>query len=65
MEKLKLIIAREYKSIVARKSFIVITLLLPVLMVALMALPAFLAWINDAGSEAKVVAVVDHSGGYG
>ena len=64
MEKLKLIIAREYMSIVGRKSFIVMTLLIPVLMLVCMALPVGIAYLNDRGSDTKTVAVVDHSGRY-
>ena len=39
MDKLRLIIAREYMSIVGRKSFIILTLLLPVLIIACGDLP--------------------------
>ena len=60
MSRLGLIIQREYLSIVAKKSFIFTTLLLPVLMVVLCGvLPILLA--NVKSDEKKVVAVVDQS----
>ena len=60
MSKLGLIIQREYMSIVAKKSFIFTTLLLPILMVALCGiLPVFLA--NVKSDEKKVVAIVDQN----
>lgn len=55
-----LIIKREYMSRVRRKSFIISTLLMPVLMIVLMALPAIIA--NIAGPEDKKVAIVDNTG---
>jgi len=64
MNKLRLIIAREYLSIVGRKSFIVMTLLIPVLMLLIGIIPVGLAWLNDRGSEAKQVAVIDETGRY-
>ena len=39
MNRLSLIIRREYMSLVARKSFIVTTLLMPVLMIACVLIP--------------------------
>ena len=65
MEKLKLIILREYMSIVGRKSFIVMTLLIPVIMILCMALPAAIGYFNNSASEAQTVAVIDESGRYG
>ena len=48
MSRLGLIIQREYMQIVAKKSFIFTTILLPILMVALVAiLPAFLANVKS------------------
>ena len=64
MNKLRLIIAREYLSIVGRKSFILMTLLLPLLMVVIVAIPVWLAWLNDKGSETQQIAVIDETGRY-
>lgn len=60
---LALIIKREYMERVARKSFIITTLLMPIFMVALMALPSLV--MIFAGPENKSIAVVDHSGAIG
>lgn len=57
---LSLIIKREYFSRVKRKSFIITTILMPLLMVALMLLPAAIAMFS--GTETKTVEVVDHTG---
>ena len=65
MDKLKLIIAREYMAMVGRKSFIVMTILLPILMVALIAIPAGIAYLNDKGSDTETIAVIDESGRFG
>lgn len=64
MEKLKLIIAREYMSMIGRKSFIVMTILLPVLMILIIALPLLIGYLNDAGSDVEQVAVIDETGRY-
>ena len=55
-----LIIKREFLSRVRRKSFIISTILMPVLMIGLMALPTIIASV--AGPEDKKVAIVDHTG---
>lgn len=55
-----IIIAREYKSRVKRKSFIITTILMPLIFVALMALPAAVASL--AGPEEKKIAVIDNTG---
>lgn len=57
MNRLSLIIRREYLNIVARKSFIVMTLLIPVLSILCMAAPALLMGINDG--ELRNVVVID------
>lgn len=54
---------REYYSLVAKKSFIISTLLVPVLMLALMFIPALLMEVNK--SDALNVAVVDLSDKFG
>ncbi len=62
MDKLRLIIAREYMSIVGRKSFIILTLLLPVLIIACGALPILMESINTSGDQAQQIAVSDKTG---
>jgi ABC-2 type transport system permease protein len=61
MDKLWLIIKREYLTRVKKKSFILITLLSPIIMVAMMALPALLV-VFAGGDEQKSIAVKDESG---
>jgi len=61
MKKLWLIIQREYITRVRKKSFILITLLSPIIMVAIMTLPALL--VSFAGEDQQQsIAVVDESG---
>ena len=60
MNKTLLIIKREYLSRVRKKSFIVMTILGPVLMAATIILPAFLADWSEATK--KNVAVLDETG---
>ncbi len=63
MSKLLLIIEREYMSIAGRKSFLVMTLLIPVLMVLLMFLPSWLAEINKTSTTEKTaITVIDETG---
>ncbi|MCF0182254.1 MAG: ABC transporter permease [Muribaculaceae bacterium] len=62
MNKLKLIIAREYKAIVMSKSFIFTTLLMPLIMVLCGAIPALIGYFNDKTSEAETIAVIDETG---
>ena len=64
MNKLRLIIAREYMSIVGRKSFIIMTLLIPILFIIIAAVPMALAYLNDKGSDTQQIAVIDDSGRY-
>ena len=62
MNKILLIIQREYSSRVKKKSFIVMTFLVPVLFIGMIALVAFLvAKQNDLGDKHKIE-VVDESG---
>lgn len=58
--KISLIIKREYTQRVRRKSFIITTILFPILMIGLMALPTIIAAVSNP--ETKHVAVVDKSG---
>jgi len=62
MNKILLIIQREYLSRVKKKSFIVMTFLVPALFIGMMALVAFLVTKqNDIGDKHKIE-VVDESG---
>ncbi len=60
MNKLLIIIRREYLNIVARKSFIFMTLLIPLISVLCMAAPALLMGLND-GDQKKVVVIDEGS----
>ncbi|MDD4921161.1 MAG: ABC transporter permease [Bacteroidales bacterium] len=62
MSKLGLIIEREYLSRVRKKTFIILTILTPLLLAALVAVPLLLSFIK--GSEVRKIAVSDHSGLY-
>lgn len=62
MSKIGLIIKREYLHRVSKKSFIIMTLLMPVLMVALVFVPLWLASIK--GSEVRNIVVIDATGKY-
>ena len=62
MSKIGLVIAQEYKNRVAKKSFLVLTLLMPILFVALIFTPIWLATLKDG--EVKLVAVIDQTGKY-
>jgi ABC-2 type transport system permease protein len=63
MSKIQQIIEREYMSRVRKKSFLILTFLVPVLLLALIFVPFLLSTMN--GSEVKQVAVADNSGLYG
>ena len=58
-EKIFLIIAREYLTRVRKKSFIVMSILGPLLIATIYIVPI---WLTQAGSEDKLVAVKDESG---
>ncbi len=62
MNKVSLIIRREYLSRVRKKSFIVMSILGPVLFAAMLVLPAWIATMED--DDAKTIAVIDHTGLY-
>jgi ABC-2 type transport system permease protein len=62
MSKISLIIEREYLSRVRKKSFIIMSILGPVLFAALMVVPAWLATMED--DTAKTRAVIDQTGLY-
>ncbi len=57
---LGIVITREYLERVKRKSFIISTLLVPLLMIALMFAPALIMIFSD--HESKTVAVLDDTG---
>jgi len=62
MSKIGLIIKREYLYRVSKKSFIILTLLMPFLIVAMIFVPLWLASIK--GSEIRNIAVIDVTGKY-
>ena len=64
MDKLRLIIAREYMSIVGRKSFIILTLLLPLLIVLFGSMPFLMESLNNSGNQTEQIAVIDETGKY-
>jgi ABC-2 type transport system permease protein len=59
MNKIKLIIQREYLTRVRKKSFVIMTILGPILMAALMIVPVYISSIT---SGVKKVGIVDESG---
>lgn len=59
MNKISLIIQREYSTRVKKKSFIIMTLLMPVLMAGLLILPTYFASMED--KESRTIAVYDGS----
>lgn len=60
MNKIAVIIKREYYTRVRKKSFIVMTILAPILMAALIILPTFLM-MSDGGDFKKIAVVEDKS----
>ncbi|HZL12399.1 MAG TPA: ABC transporter permease [Prolixibacteraceae bacterium] len=60
MNKSFLILKREYLTRVKKKSFIIMTLLVPIMMAALTILPAYLATMDD--KEERTIAVYDPTG---
>lgn len=59
MNKIKLIIIREYLTRVKKKSFVIMTLLGPVLMAALMLVPV---WIATKDKDIQLIEVIDETG---
>ncbi|MGB5556359.1 MAG: ABC transporter permease, partial [Flavobacteriaceae bacterium] len=59
MNKLSLIIKREYLAKVRNKSFVIMTFLSPILMVGMVVLIAYLTKVND--SEQRVIAILNES----
>ncbi len=62
MNKILLIIQREYLSRVKKKSFIVLTILVPVLFIGMFALIGYMAVKSDDLADEKKVQVIDESG---
>lgn len=60
--KIGIVIEREYRARVMKKSFIIMTLLMPLIMVGLMFVPAL---IMSNTSDEQTVAVIDRTGLYG
>lgn len=60
MSKVSIIIGREYAERVKKKSFIFTTILMPVFMLALMAVPALI--VAMGGTDTRTVTVVDPDG---
>ena len=58
--KIGIIIGREFNERVRKKSFIITTILMPVLMIALMTAPALI--MEFSKGEQKSIAVIDESG---
>ena len=56
--KIGIVIGREFNTRVRKRSFIVVTLIVPILMIALIALPIFLGMLS-IGKEK--IAVIDHT----
>lgn len=59
MNKISIILRREYMTRVSKKSFIVTTLLVPIFMVAIMVIPTWLATRDD--TQERTIAVFDES----
>ncbi len=59
MKKIRIIIAREYLTRIKKKSFIIMTILGPILMAALFIVPIWISTMGD--DEDKLIAVVDSS----
>ncbi len=62
MSKISLIIEREYLTRVQKKSFILLTILSPIIMVALMCTPILLSQVSS--DEIRQIAVIDQTGLY-
>lgn len=62
MSKISLIIEREYLTRVQKKSFILMTILSPIIMVALVFAPIWLSQLSS--DETRLIAVIDQTGLY-
>ena len=63
MKRISIILWREFLAIAGKKTFIVTTILIPVISIACLGLPFLMSKINTGDTEA--VAIVDESGRYG
>lgn len=61
MSKLSIVILREFKTRITKKSFILMTVLMPFLFAALIFVPI---WLGQIGSEQEKVVVIDKTGHY-
>lgn len=61
MNKLLIIIRREYRAIVGSKSFLVMTILSPLILLMCVATPIVIEHFNDQASEQETVTVIDQS----
>ena len=64
MNKILLIIQREYLSRVKKRSFIVLTILVPVLFIGMFGLIGYLAVKGDDLGDKKKVQVIDENGAF-
>lgn len=64
MKKLGVIISREYREKVLKKSFIIFTILTPIFFIAVSFIPAILMNTKSTTDEEKVVLVADQPGKY-
>ncbi|GBU07816.1 ABC transporter permease [Bacteroidales bacterium] len=62
MNKIGIVIQREYTSRVRKKSFLILTFLVPILLIGLIFGTLFLSTFKD--SKAKIIAVLDHTDKY-
>ncbi len=62
MSKIGLIIGREFNIRVRKKTFIITTLLMPLLMVAMVVVPSLIARFGGESTNVKSIVVVDSSG---
>lgn len=62
MKKLNIIIQREYLTRVKKKSFIILTVFMPFLFMALVFIPYWLSTMNESGT--KEIAIIDNTGLY-
>lgn len=62
MSKINLIIQREFNQRVRKRSFIVTTILMPLLMVGILAVPVLISLYGSAPATTREIVVVDSSG---
>lgn len=60
MQKIKIIIGREFLTRVRKKSFIILTLLTPLFLASFMVVPGLMATLKDSGT--KEIVVIDKTG---